>query len=64
MARRLDNAAIADAMTTVPAGYWGLPFGIAPGFEASFVVLDGDPRGDITTLLAPRAAWLRGQRVR
>jgi len=60
----LDDAAISDAMTTVPAAYWGLPFGIARGAEATFVVLDGDPRRDVAALLAPRAAWLRGHRVR
>jgi Amidohydrolase family len=59
----LDDAAITDAMTTAPAHYWGLPFGIAQGAEASFVVLGGDPRRDVGTLLAPRAAWLRGHRV-
>lgn len=60
----LDDAAIADAMTAVPAAYWGLPFGIAKDSEASFLVLDADPRRDAGTLLAPRAAWLRGRRVR
>lgn len=60
----LDDAAIADAMTTAPAAYWGLPFGIAQGAEATFVVLGGDPRRDVAALLAPRAAWLRGHRVR
>lgn len=60
----LEDAAIVDAMTTVPAAYWGLPFAIADGAEATFVVLDGDPRRDVATLLAPRAAWLRGHRVR
>jgi hypothetical protein len=60
----LDDAAVADAMTTAPATYWGLPFGITQGAEATFVVLDGDPRRDVATLLAPRAAWLRGHRVR
>jgi hypothetical protein len=60
----LDDAAIADAMTTAPAAYWGLPFGLAKGAEATFVVLDGDPRRDVAMLLAPREAWLRGRRVR
>jgi imidazolonepropionase-like amidohydrolase len=60
----LDDAAIAGAMTTVPAAYWGLPFGLTKGAEATFVVLDGDPRRDVNTLLAPRQAWLRGRRVR
>jgi hypothetical protein len=60
----LDDAAIAGAMTTVPAAYWGLPFGLRQGAEATLVVLDGDPRRDVAALLAPRAAWLRGHRVR
>ncbi len=60
----LDDAAIPDAMTTAPATYWQLPFALAAGSEATFVVLDGDPRRDATVLLAPRAAWLRGRRVR
>lgn len=60
----LDDAAIADAMTTAPARYWGLPFGVLPGREATFVVLAGDPRRDASLLLAPRAAWLRGRQVK
>jgi hypothetical protein len=61
----LDDAAIADAMTTAPARYWGLPFGaIAAGAEASLLALDRDPRADASALLAPRAVWLRGRRVR
>ena len=61
----LDDAAIVEAMTTAPARYWGLPFGaIAAGDEASFLVLDRDPRTDATALLSPREVWLRGRRVR
>jgi imidazolonepropionase-like amidohydrolase len=61
----LDDAAIADAMTTAPARYWGLPFGaLAPGAEASLLVLDRDPRAAAAALLAPRAVWLRGRPVR
>ena len=61
----LDDAAIADAMTSAPARYWGLPLGtLAAGAEASLLALDRDPRIDATALLAPRAAWLRGRRVR
>jgi imidazolonepropionase-like amidohydrolase len=61
----LDEAAITDAMTTAPARYWNLPFGaIAPGAEASLLVLDRDPRADASALLSPRAVWLRGRRVR
>lgn len=56
----LGDAAIADAMTTVPAAYWGLTFD--PG--ASYLVVDADPRRDARTLLAPREVWLRGRRLR
>ncbi|MEO7734254.1 MAG: amidohydrolase, partial [Kofleriaceae bacterium] len=60
----LDDAAITAAMTTAPAAYWGLPFALAKGAEATFLVLDGDPRRDAGVLVAPRQAWLRGRRVR
>lgn len=61
----LDDAAIVAAMTTTPAAYWSLPFGtIAAGADASFLVLDRDPRSDAKALLAPREVWLDGVRVR
>jgi imidazolonepropionase-like amidohydrolase len=61
----LGDAAIADAMTTTPARYWGLPFGsISVGAEATLLVLDRDPRTDVRTVLTPRAIWLRGRRIR
>jgi hypothetical protein len=54
-----------DAMTTVPAHYWELPFAeIAVGSEATLLVLDRDPRIDVETLLTPRAVWVRGRRIR
>ena len=60
----LDNAAIVDAMTTTPARFWNLPFGaISVGGEATFLVLDRDPRTDVRTLLSPRAVYLRGKRM-
>lgn len=58
----LDDAAIVAAMTTAPATYWKLP-AIGANQEASFLLLDGDPRKDARRLLAPRAIWLRGRRV-
>ncbi len=58
----LDDAAITAAMTTTPATYWGLPFALTTGSEASFLVLDRDPRTEVTTLLAPHEVWLRGRR--
>ena len=60
----LDDTAITDAMTTAPAAYWQVPARLAAGSEATFLVLDGDPRRDARVLLSPRAAWLRGRRVR
>ncbi len=59
----LDDAAITAAMTTVPAAYWGFPFGFAAGREASFVVLDRDPRLDARAFLEPRAVWSRGTKL-
>jgi hypothetical protein len=41
-----------------------LTFVIAHGGEASFLVLDRDPRTDANALLAPREVWLRGRRVK
>ncbi len=59
----LDGAAIVDAMTTAPAAYWGFPFGIAAGREATFLELAGDPRADLAALATPTAIYVRGQRV-
>jgi imidazolonepropionase-like amidohydrolase len=56
----LDAAAIADAMTTVPAAFWGFDFGVDAGREATFVVTDRDPRRDPTAWLAPTAVYVRG----
>ncbi|MFN0252171.1 MAG: hypothetical protein ACKV2T_35170 [Kofleriaceae bacterium] len=58
-------AAITAAMTTVPLAYWKLslaPF--VPGAEATFLVLDADPRVDAETFVTPREVWLRGKRLR
>ena len=60
----LDDAAITDAMTTAPLAFWGVSVGPMAGREATFVVLDGDPRRDASVLLHPRAAYVRGTRVR
>lgn len=59
----LDDAAIVAAMTTTPARYWRLP-AIEPGGEASFLLLERDPRTDVRWLLEPRGIWLRGRRMR
>jgi imidazolonepropionase-like amidohydrolase len=60
----LDDAAITEAMTTAPARFWGLPFQLAAGAEATFLVLDRDPRSEAEALLAPRQVWIRGRRLR
>ena len=60
----LDDAAITAAMTTTPTAYWNLPFALTAGAEATFLLLDADPRLDASVLLSPRAAWLHGHRVR
>jgi imidazolonepropionase-like amidohydrolase len=61
----LDDAAIVAAMTTTPTRYWGIGDGqIQSGADASFLVLERDPRSEAKTLLSPRSVWLRGRRVR
>jgi hypothetical protein len=59
----LDDAAITAAMTTTPATYWKLP-AIAPGSEASFLLLERDPTTDARALLMPRGVWIRGRRLK
>jgi imidazolonepropionase-like amidohydrolase len=57
----LDAPAILDAMTTTPARYWDIPLGIGAGKEASFVIVDRDPREDATAILHRRAVYLKGK---
>lgn len=57
----LDDAAITAAMTTAPIAYWGLPLTLKAGDEATFLVLDKDPRTDAAVLLAPRQVLSRGR---
>jgi imidazolonepropionase-like amidohydrolase len=59
----LDGRAIVDAMTAVPAAYWGFDQlgAIAPGKEASFVVLVEDPTRVPTAYASPAHVWLRGR---
>lgn len=54
----LDDAAILDAMTTAPARFWQIAFP-----EGTFLVLDRDPHTDARVLLAPRAVYVRNQRM-
>jgi hypothetical protein len=61
----MDDAAITAAMTTAPLAWWKLPLQtFEPGAEATFLVLDADPRIDADTLVTPREVWLRGKRLR
>ena len=59
----LDDAAITAAMTTAPIAYWKLPLTLKPGDEATFLVLDNDPRKDASALLEPRTVISRGHIV-
>lgn len=59
----LDDAAITAAMTTTPIAYWQLPLDLAQGNEATFLLLDGDPRTDASVLLHPHAVFVRGKSV-
>lgn len=54
----LDDRAIVEAMTTTPTAFWGL------ANDASFLVVERDPRTDVGVLLRPREVWLGGRRVR
>lgn len=64
----LDGRAIVDAMTTAPARVFGFTGAgglgaLAPGAEASFLIVDQDPIAHPTVLAHPREVWLRGRRV-
>jgi imidazolonepropionase-like amidohydrolase len=61
----LDGAAIVDAMTAAPARVFGLDHlgALAPGAEASFLVLDEDPAAHPLAIAHPREVWLRGRHV-
>jgi imidazolonepropionase-like amidohydrolase len=60
----LDDAAITAAMTTTPIAYGGLPLRLAAGDEATLLVLDKDPRTDVSVLVPPRTVIHRGRVVR
>tara|TARA_Y100000588_G_scaffold90823_1_gene97874 strand:- start:1368 stop:2468 length:1101 start_codon:yes stop_codon:yes gene_type:complete len=62
----LDNAAIIEAGTTVPAEYWGFRDGLgtlAVGNTASFLILDADPGSDPLTLSRPLAVYIYGRLI-
>ena len=58
----LDNDAILDSATRIPAKYWGFEgFGIVTaGAPANLLVLDTDPREDLSTLTRPVDTYLDG----
>ncbi len=62
----LSGEEILAAGTTGPADYWGFDkLGrVAVGRDASFLVLDRDPRVDPLVLAEPAQVWIRGERVR
>jgi imidazolonepropionase-like amidohydrolase len=58
----ISAAEVVAASTWRARDFLGVP-GIAEGASADVVVLDADPREDITTLARPRDVVLRGTRV-
>lgn len=62
----LDAEAIIASVTETPARYWGMKgYGrIAEGARASLLVLDSDPRKDLSTLTRPVAIFVNGQRLK
>jgi len=62
----LDNAEIIAAGTTAPAKFWGFgpDYGVlAVGRSANFLVLDGNPEHNRSTLARPLAVYLDGRRI-
>lgn len=66
VAAGMTGAEILDAGTRLPALYWGFSgLGeLAPGAEASFLLLAADPHDDPLTLAAPAGVFVAGERVR
>ncbi|MBM4368929.1 MAG: amidohydrolase family protein, partial [Deltaproteobacteria bacterium] len=62
----LSGEEILAAGTSAPADYWGFSTlgRVAVGHDASFLVLDRDPRVDPLVLAEPAQVWIRGERVR
>ncbi len=61
----LDGDAILASVTESPANYWGFEgFGrIVPGNRANLLILDADPRKDLTSLTRPVAIYLNGSKL-
>ena len=60
----LDAAAILDALTHVPASVFGFDElgALEEGRAASFLLVRGDPRKDVTLVASPEAVFIDGQR--
>ncbi len=58
----LDGDAILKSVTETPAKYWGFEGlgSIAVGAHANLLVLDADPRDDLSTLARPLAVYIDG----
>ncbi len=58
----LDGDAILASVTATPAKYWGFEgFGhISAGSRANLLILDADPRKDLSSLTRPVAIYLNG----
>ncbi len=61
----LDFDEILATATLAPAQYWGFEgFGrIVPGAKANLLVLDADPRDDLSTLSRPVAVFIEGTQM-
>ena len=61
----MNGADIIAAATRSPADHWGLDHlgSIAPGKEASFLVIDGNPWKDPMLLASPMQTWLAGSLI-
>jgi imidazolonepropionase-like amidohydrolase len=62
----LDGDSILASVTETPAKFWGMEgFGhIRAGARASFLILDADPRQDLSTLTRPLAIYIDGDKVK
>ena len=60
----LDDKEITAAMTTTPIAYWKLPLNLEAQDEATFLVLDKDPRTDASVLVKPRTLVSRGRIIK
>jgi imidazolonepropionase-like amidohydrolase len=59
----LSKEATLRAVTTAAFDYLGVAHGFVPGMPADAVFVEGDPRGDLETLLEPRVIVRSGRVV-